>query len=176
MNKDKMYFSSSERQANTPIGLSLGLAVVWEWPETKQQTNQPLRRAPTFFQIVLHAGTATRASDWQRLGTGRPHVSSQAPERAERQQQGYYGPDSLCVPTGSTCGSGAESTGVSAGVRAGPETGMSIGDVWRVKGTKEEGEEVLSELIGDENPVILKSNARRICGMLQLLELRATAH
>lgn len=121
-----MYFGVSERQANTPIGLSLGLAGVWERPGTKQQTNQPLRRAPTFLEIVLQAGTAAGASDWEQLGAWRPPSHSQAPGRAERQQQGYYAPP--------LCGGGG--TGVWG--RAGG-AGMSTGDVWRVKKQRKKG-------------------------------------
>lgn len=94
VNKDKMYFSVSERQVNTPIGLSLGLAAVWEWPETKQQTKLPLRPAGTFLEIVFHAGSTARASEWER----RPQISSQAPEGSQANNRAIMTPGSTHAP------------------------------------------------------------------------------
>lgn len=115
------------KKPNTPFALSLGLAVVWEGLGTKQQTHQALRWAPTFFEIVLHTGTAARAADWERLGTRRPQIYSQAPRRVERQQQGYYCPR-LPLWTHGVDVWGMEAQ-VCWGVWAGLETGLTKGQV-----------------------------------------------
>lgn len=106
-----MYFCFSVRQANTPLGLALGLAVVWEWHETKQRTTQPLRQAWTFLGDCLACRYAWMSvTKWER----RHWIYSQALEPAGRQQRGHYGQalDRLDCPRGSTFGGRQESAGV----------------------------------------------------------------
>lgn len=82
-----MYFCFSLPQTNTPLGLALGIAEIWEWHETKQQ-QQSLTQVWTFLEDCLacrYAWTGVTEREWRHL------IYSQALEPADQQQQGHYG-------------------------------------------------------------------------------------
>lgn len=92
-----MYFGFYARQANTPLGLALGLAVIWEWHETKQQTTTApqtsldILKRLSCMQVCLeecHRVGMEALNQFPGFGASRPATTGAL----------WPGPDSLCLP------------------------------------------------------------------------------